>query len=95
MVLGMGFEVFGKILNPLGYEGDLNFGGTGVTLLLFKILNQLGLLFFRHHGAAPQIKFFGSAPHRQAFVREDEGRVKDPSLGLFHPLKQGWTGGSF
>jgi hypothetical protein len=56
MVLGMGFKMLGQVLDPLGNEGNLNFWGTGVRILLFKILNQLGLLFLRHHGAAPQIE---------------------------------------
>src|SRR3970040_964739 len=60
VVLGMGLEMFRQVCDPLGDEGDLNFWGTGVRILLLEILDQLGLLLFRHHKTSLlKVKFHG------------------------------------
>ena len=39
-------EVGGEVLDPLGKKGDLDFGGTGVLLVLAISLDDFGGLFF-------------------------------------------------
>jgi hypothetical protein len=45
MVLAVGLEVLGEVLDALGEEGDLDLGGAGVHVVGSIALDQVGLAF--------------------------------------------------
>src|SRR3546814_18608513 len=45
MVLAVGLEVLGEVLDALGEEGDLDLGGAGVHVVGSVALDQVGLAF--------------------------------------------------
>ncbi|SOB57637.1 conserved protein of unknown function [Pseudodesulfovibrio profundus] len=49
VVLLVGLEVFGKVLDAGGYECDLHFRGTGVAFTGLVLINDLLLVFSSHH----------------------------------------------
>jgi hypothetical protein len=53
LVFFVDFEVFGKLVNPFGEDGDLNLGGAGVCLVDAVLFDYLGFLLFEHHGFSP------------------------------------------
>ena len=46
MILLVDFEVIGQIVDSLGQNRDLNFGGAGVSLVQSILLNNLLFFFF-------------------------------------------------
>src|SRR2546425_10367501 len=49
MVFCVGFEMCGQTLNLLGQERNLYFGGSGISLMYMKLLNDLVFTYrFRH-----------------------------------------------
>ena len=49
----MGLQVFGEAVDPVGQERHLNRRGTGVRLVLPKLLNHGSFLSFPHHVTHP------------------------------------------
>ena len=53
IVLLMGLEVLGKVVDALGEKSDLNLGGTGIALMKGKPGDDLVLAFFFHYKEPP------------------------------------------
>jgi hypothetical protein len=51
MVLAMGLEVLGELVDPCGQNGDLDLGGTSVSLVCLVLFHYCGLTFLRQHTA--------------------------------------------
>ncbi len=49
MVLLVGAQMLGQVVDPLGQYGDLYLGRTGVSLVTGILLNNLGLFSFCHN----------------------------------------------
>ena len=47
VVLGVGLEMFGQVVDALGEDRDLNFRGAGVCFVLLVVADEGGLLVFR------------------------------------------------
>jgi hypothetical protein len=45
VVFFAGLQVFGQMVDPLGQQGNLHVGGTGVALVQFEFLNRLNFRF--------------------------------------------------
>src|SRR5690606_21965798 len=48
VVLRVGLEVLGQIVDPLGQNGDLHLGGAGIACLLGEFFHQRGLALSRN-----------------------------------------------
>ena len=53
IVLLMGLEVLGKVVDALGEKSDLNLGGTGIALMKGKPGDDLVLAFFFQYKEPP------------------------------------------
>ena len=49
VIVGMTLQVLGELADPLGKNGDLDFGGTGVVLVGGVLADYFGLLVFGDH----------------------------------------------
>jgi hypothetical protein len=45
MIVAMGFEMLGKLVDPAGKQSDLNFRGAGIGLVFAVIADDLGFDF--------------------------------------------------
>ena len=48
VILVVGTQVIGQVVDALGQNSDLNLGGAGVALVHCVFLNDCGLFFFQH-----------------------------------------------
>ena len=53
MILLMDLQMLGQVADPLGQDGDLYLGGTGVLLIQAVCLNDCAFLFLLQHIRLP------------------------------------------
>ena len=58
MILLVGTEVLGEVVDSLGEDCDLYLCGTGVGVMQSVLFDYLSFFFFSHHGYIHLIKIF-------------------------------------
>ena len=58
MVILVGLEVVGQVVDAFGQNCDLNLSGTGIGLMQSVLLDYLCFFFFSHHGYIHLSKIF-------------------------------------
>ena len=57
IVVLVGAQVLGELLDAVGEDGDLDLGGAGIALVGRVLSDQLGLCFFGNHGCSTFLKY--------------------------------------
>ena len=80
VVVMVALEVLGEVVDAIGQDSDLNFGGTGVGFVKSVSNDYFGFFFLSHHSDSPQKNFllfgFFAGKGEFAFEATATGRFK-------------------